>query len=128
MKNKKRLCPYHEDGLGWDACTEGFIGCQVEEARKAAKQYKSDCSGLPLKDGNYEGRILDFYFRSGRCCGTWNLYRNNKFVKNICIEEMRAMEREDRRRRKRLKAAASLHGIWAHLPKRIQKKLMEKTY
>jgi DNA-directed RNA polymerase subunit RPC12/RpoP len=29
------LCPYHEDSLDWDNCTEGFEGCQVEEVRKA---------------------------------------------------------------------------------------------
>jgi len=33
-----RLCPYHENSLGWDECTEGFKGCQVEEAREKATE------------------------------------------------------------------------------------------
>lgn len=29
------LCPYHQDSLGWDACTDGFNGCEVNQARKS---------------------------------------------------------------------------------------------
>lgn len=29
------LCPYHQDGLGWDDCSDGFEGeCQIDEARR----------------------------------------------------------------------------------------------
>ena len=27
------LCDYHIDSLGWDDCTEGFEGCQIELMR-----------------------------------------------------------------------------------------------
>ncbi len=27
-----RLCPYHRDSLHWDACSEGFTGCEVDKA------------------------------------------------------------------------------------------------
>ncbi len=30
-----KLCPYHQDSLGWDTCSEEFQGCQVKQARKA---------------------------------------------------------------------------------------------
>ena len=30
----RKLCPYHQEGLGWDECTEGFEGCEFEEARE----------------------------------------------------------------------------------------------
>ena len=30
---QRRLCPYHEDSLGWDACSEDFEGCEVELAK-----------------------------------------------------------------------------------------------
>jgi hypothetical protein len=29
------LCPYHEDSIDWQNCTEDFEGCQVEQVRKA---------------------------------------------------------------------------------------------
>ena len=29
-----RLCPYHQDNLEWDTCSEGFEGCEVEEVRR----------------------------------------------------------------------------------------------
>jgi hypothetical protein len=29
-----RMCPHHQDSLGWDSCSEGFAGCEVEQARK----------------------------------------------------------------------------------------------
>lgn len=32
-KDKLRLCPYHQDSLTWDDCTDGFEGCEVEKAR-----------------------------------------------------------------------------------------------
>ncbi len=28
---ENKLCPYHEDSLGWDHCTEGFTGCAAEK-------------------------------------------------------------------------------------------------
>lgn len=30
----RRLCAYHRDSLGWDACSEDFDGCEVEAARR----------------------------------------------------------------------------------------------
>lgn len=33
------LCLYHQEGLGWDECSDWFEGdCQVEDARKAAEE------------------------------------------------------------------------------------------
>ena len=33
-KRKLRLCGYHKESLGWDACSDGFVGCQVAKARR----------------------------------------------------------------------------------------------
>jgi hypothetical protein len=33
-----KLCPYHTDSLGWDECSEGFEGCEIEKARDIAVQ------------------------------------------------------------------------------------------
>ena len=29
-----RLCPYHQDSLGWDDCTDGFENCQIEKLKE----------------------------------------------------------------------------------------------
>ena len=29
-----KLCRYHAEVLSWDACSDGFVGCQVAAARK----------------------------------------------------------------------------------------------
>ena len=34
VRHNLTLCPYHADSLGWDACTEGFEGCQIDEVRE----------------------------------------------------------------------------------------------
>lgn len=50
-----------------------------------------DNFGRRLKKGNYNGKIsfgrykgLDY--RDSRVAGTWNLYKNNKFVKHVGLE------------------------------------------
>ena len=42
-----KLCPYHKDGLGWDACSEGFEGCEIKKARGEAKMKRIE---LPVGD------------------------------------------------------------------------------
>ena len=32
-----RLCPYHQDSLDWDACTEDFEGCDVQTVKEDRK-------------------------------------------------------------------------------------------
>lgn len=45
----RKLCPYHEDSLSWDECTEGFEGCQVKEAREeAAMEEKENVVVCPV--------------------------------------------------------------------------------
>jgi hypothetical protein len=65
------------------------------------KYKKEDCFGMRCKDGNYEGEICGLQYRSSGCCGTWNLYRNNKFVKHIGLDEMREMEKMERMKKRK---------------------------
>ena len=43
-------------------------------------------AGRPLKTGNYDGHRLGFDYRKANIAGTYNLYRNNKFVKQVGLE------------------------------------------
>jgi len=49
-----KLCPYHQDSFGWDACTDGWEDCSIEIARellfalKVSRQYlvKAEIDGM----------------------------------------------------------------------------------
>lgn len=62
---KLKLCPYHQDNLGWDDCSEGFEGCEIEKARAAApmtnKEYVEDEGAkCPVcKSTQIEGDAID---------------------------------------------------------------------
>lgn len=49
-------------------------------------------TGKPLRAGNYDGRKDGYDYRASGCCGTWNLYRNNKFVKHVGLNWMKPIK------------------------------------
>jgi len=43
-------------------------------------------SGKQLKKGNYDGKKGGYDYRAGGSAGTYNLYKNNKYVKTVGID------------------------------------------
>jgi hypothetical protein len=43
-------------------------------------------SKKPLKKGNYDGKKGGYDYRAGGSAGTYNLYKNNKYVKTVGID------------------------------------------
>jgi len=54
-----KLCPYHKDGLGWDACSEGFKGCEIKKARgeKEMKRIELSVGGIVIEVEGESGNI-----------------------------------------------------------------------
>jgi hypothetical protein len=51
-----KLCPYHQDGLGWDTCSEDYEGeCEVEKAREAAHEEDADDGPASVFDPDLSG-------------------------------------------------------------------------
>lgn len=50
-------------------------------------------NGKPLKKGNYDGKQGGYDYRAGRVAGTYNLYKNNKYVKTVGIDAFRKLKK-----------------------------------
>jgi hypothetical protein len=51
-----KLCPYHEDNLGWDSCSEGFEGCEIDQIE--------DCGGIHTHRGYWDCECKNHYIHS----------------------------------------------------------------
>jgi len=53
----------------------------------------SSNTGKPLKKGNYDGKVGIYDYRPGKIAGTYNIYKNNKFVKNVGIDGFKKLQK-----------------------------------
>ena len=67
----RRLCSNHQKGLGWDECSEGFVGCEFEDAREEEVSEEMYFDGKYRAVGPFEARSASVF---DEITGTYIIY------------------------------------------------------